>query len=220
MRSIIIIVLIVVFNPNVYAQKEHIIRLKNGSEIRGKIVYTDSSSTRIETRTGSVWSFQSNEIAGIENFVPKVSGKGVFLRAEFGIAGGSQISPSVLFVNGYSFDSHWDLGLAVGYEHFWGWGYVPILVNGRYNILNNHITPYVDILAGYEMPLSDWDNNKGGLSTGARLGVTRYFGNRLGFSTSLGYRFAYLKETNWWWDDNVTLRVINRFELKFALTFK
>ena len=202
------------------AQYRHVVILKNGSEIRGKILETDSSHTKITTKDGSIWSFQSNKIAGIERFQPKVSGKGVFVRVESGIVGGSQVSPSVLITNGYSFNAHWDVGLAMGYEHYWWDGYIPFMANARYNLLNNYFTPFMDVLVGYQMPLGNWDNNKGGVTTGARIGFTRYLGNRVGFSTSLGYRFAYLKEESGWWDDNVTLRSINRFEIKFGLTFK
>lgn len=203
-----------------FAQRGHTVKLKNGTELRGRLMNADSGQTWIQTRDGSVWVFDNEKVAGIDKFTPKVSGKGVFFRAEAGIVGGTQVSPSVLITNGYSFNHHWDLGLAMGYERYWWEGYVPFLVNARYNLLNNYFTPYVDVLAGYEMPVGNWDNNKGGFSAGARIGFTRYVTNRFGFTTSLGYRFAYLKEENPWWDDNITIRQINRFEVKFGFMFK
>lgn len=203
-----------------FGQKYQLLKLKNGSEVIGQFVDIDSSHTRIKTKDGSIWSFNNTEIATIEEFIPKVSGKGVFIRAESGILGGSQISPSVLITNGYAFNAHWSTGLMLGYEFYWGENYIPLILSGRYNLLNRGFTPFVECLAGYEMPVTDFDDNKGGVTTGARAGITKYIGNRFAFSTSIGYRFAYLKEINGWWDDNVTFREINRFELKFALTFQ
>ena len=169
---------------------------------------------------GSVFFYEAKEIAGTGKFQPKVSGKGIFLRAETGIVGGTQVSPSILVTNGYSFNPHWDTGLTVGWERY-GWSsYVPFLASGRFNLLNRYFTPYIDVIGGYVMPTSNWDRNKGGFTTGIRLGFTRYLNNRFGFSTSIGYRYVYLKAIDNWWDDFVTIRQLNRFELKFALTFK
>ena len=205
---------------SIYAQRNHVVTLENGSEIRGKLLDTDANSTKLKTKDGSIWSFATNEIASIDKFQPRVSGKGVFLRAEVGLLGGSQLSPSVQIINGFSFDSHWDLGLGIGWEQYWWDHYIPISANMRYNILNNHFTPFVDVMAGYVMPMGNFDSNKGGFSSGAKIGFTKHLSDRFSFSTSAGYRFAVLQENNPWWDDFITIREIHRFELKFGLTFK
>ncbi|UKN03660.1 hypothetical protein K6119_09055 [Paracrocinitomix mangrovi] len=219
MKSLLLI-LLTLSTSVLFAQQDRTVKLKNGSEIRGRLLDLDSTGVRLQTKDGSIWSFASNEVAGIEKFTPKVSGKGIFLRAEVGVVGGSELSPSILFSNGYSFNEHWDVGLAIGWENYFWDAYVPFLATGRYNILNKHWTPFVEVSTGYLMPMRNWDNNSGGLGSGVKLGYTKYFGNRMGFSTSLGYRYAYLKEVNSWWDDFITIRHANRIELKFALTFK
>lgn len=216
----IVTILIIILSGSVIAQNNYSIKLKNGSEIRGNLMEVDSSGAKIKTHDGSIWAYSNNEIVGIEKFVPKVSGKGVFVRAEIGIVGGPQVSPSIQIINGFSFNSHIDLGLGIGFETF-GWnGYVPILSTFRYNLFEKHFTPFIDVVAGYEMPLRNFNSDKGGFTSGAKLGFTRQLGNRYAFSTSAGYRFAYLKEVNLWWDDFTTLREMHRFEIKFGLTFK
>lgn len=203
-----------------FSQSDRVVKLKNGSEIRGTIQDTNEEQTTLLTRDGSILVFKSEEIVSIEKFVPKVSSAGVFTRASIGILGGDQISPSIQLTNGYSFNPHWDLGLKTGIESFWGNWFVPVMASARFNLLKRAFTPFVNIDGGYEVPMSNWEGNKGGITTGASLGVTKICGNRLGFSTSLGYRFARLVEENQWWDDFRTIRQINRVELRFAFTFK
>ncbi|MFT4601942.1 MAG: hypothetical protein ACI857_002128 [Arenicella sp.] len=208
------------FSVVAHAQKKSVIKLKNGSEIKGHIIDTNENETKIETKDGSVFVFKSEEIAGIEESLLKVSGKGVYTRASLGMLGGEQFSPSFQLANGYSFNANWDLGLLLGAEKVVGSWYVPVMVNGRYNLLKRPNTPFLDISAGYQMPLQNWENDKGGFTGGASLGFSRLVGDRIGLSTSLGYRYGYLVENSNWWDDFVTIRQINRFDLRFAITFK
>ena len=214
------IVIILFFSMSAVAQKKSVIKLKNGSEIKGQILDTNEKQTKIQTKDGSVFVFKSEEIAGIEESILKVSGKGVYTRASLGMLGGEQFSPSFQLANGYSFNPNWDVGLVFGAEKVaFNW-YVPIMANGRYNILKRINTPFLDVSAGYQMPMQNWENDKGGFTGGASVGFTRFLGNRIGLSTSLGYRYGYLVENNGWWDDFVTIRQINRFDLRFAITFK
>ena len=167
-----------------------------------------------------IWVFQNKEIAKIDRFVPKVSSTGVYSRASLGILGGENFSPSFQLTNGYSFNPHWDLGLTIGVESvFWDW-YVPTLAQGRFNLLDRHFTPFVDVAAGYMAPFRNWDNDKGGFTCGGAIGITKYVSNRVGINTSIGYRYARMVELNPWWDDFTTIRQLNRIELRFAITFK
>jgi hypothetical protein len=215
-----IIVLVILIGCCTHAQISSVVVLKNGSEIRGKIIEQNETKVKIRTKDGSIWSYSTAEIAIIDKYQPKVSGPGIFMRVNGGIMGGSQVSPSFHLVNGYSINSHWDVGLGVGIESLWWDGYIPFFLNGRYNLLNKTATPFVDVIAGYEMPFSNWEINKGGFTTGTKIGFTKYLANRIGFSTSIGYRFAYLVEENNWWDDFRTIREINRIEVSVGFTFK
>ena len=203
-----------------HAQRTQLIVLNNGSEIRGRIQTTDEYQTKILMKDGSIIAYGSDEIASIEKYVPKVSSTGAFMRASLGVMGGEEVSPSFLLTNGYSFSPHWDAGIAVGFEVFQSSGFMPILATGRFNLLKSHFTPFVDVVAGYEMPLRNWDSNKGGFSAGARIGLTKYLGNKVGFSSSFGYRFAQTIEKSLWWDDFKTVRQFNRYEIRLEFTFK
>jgi hypothetical protein len=214
------IVFILLFSIIGFSQSDRVVKLKNGSEIRGTIQESNEEQTTLLTRDGSILVFKSDQIASIEKFVPKVSSAGVFTRASIGILGGDQLSPSIQLTNGYSFSPHWDLGFKTGLETFWLNWYVPVLASARFNLLKRPFTPYVNIEGGYEVPMSNWSGNKGGITTSASIGVTKVYGHRFGFSTSIGYRFARLVEENQWWDDFRTIRQINRVELRFAFTFK
>jgi hypothetical protein len=220
MMKALITTTLIVFGLQGFAQRNQLIELNNGSQIKGKIIDTNEQQTKIETRDGSVWVFQSNEIAKIGSYVPKVSSTGVYSRASLGILGGENFSPSFQLTNGYSFNSHWDLGMTVGVETvFWDW-YVPTLVQGRFNLLDRHFTPFVDVAAGYMAPFRNWDNDKGGFTCGGALGITKFVSNRMGITTSVGYRYARMVELSPWWDDFRTIRQLNRIELRFAITFK
>lgn len=208
------------FGLQSFAQRNHILELHNGSQIKGKILETNEKQTKIETKDGSVWVFQDEEIAEISSYVPKVSSTGVYSRASLGILGGENFSPSFQLTNGYSFNSHWDLGMTIGVESvFWDW-YVPVLAQGRFNLFEGHFTPFVDLAAGYMTPFSNWDFDKGGFTCGGAMGITKYVSNRVGVTTSIGYRYARMVELNPWWDDFTTIRQLNRIELRLAITFK
>lgn len=220
MKTFIFTLLILASSALSFSQRTHLLILKNGSEIRGKIQETNENQTSILMKDGSILVYKSNEIVSIEKYVPKVSSTGAFMRASLGMMGGEQLSPSFLLTNGYSFSPHWDAGIAVGFEVFQNTGFVPILATGRFNLLQNHFTPFVDLTAGYEMPIRNWNSNKGGFSSGARIGITKYLGNKVGFSSSFGYRFAQTVEKSPWWDDFKTVRQFNRYEIRFEFTFK
>ncbi|MEO9533990.1 MAG: hypothetical protein ABJG68_03260 [Crocinitomicaceae bacterium] len=219
MRKLLVILICCVAFTG-FSQADRVVKLKNGSEIRGTIQNTNENQTTLLTRDGSILVFKSEEIASIEKFVPKVSSAGVFTRASIGVLGGDQLSPSIQLTNGYSFNPHWDLGFKTGIETIWWNWYVPVMASARYNLLKRSFTPFVNVDGGYEIPMSNWEGNKGGITSSASIGVTKVFGNRVGFSTSVGYRFARLVEENQWWDDFRTIRQINRVELRFAFTFK
>ena len=219
-KSTIILLAMLCISLVPYTQQSDVLKMKNGSEIRGTILEKNDESIKIQTKDGSIWSYPTEDVVAIGKYEPKVSGPGFYLRANVGMMGGDNVSPSFHLVNGYSFNSHWDVGFGLGLESFAWNGYIPVFVESRYNLLNKNYTPFISVMSGYEMPVGNWDSNKGGFTAGARIGFTRYLGNHVGFSTSVGYRFAYLTEVNSWWDDFETIREINRFEIRLGLTFK
>lgn len=136
---------------------DEVVYLRNGSEIRGSVIeYTSGKTIKIQTRDGSIFVFQSNEVeriskvqypkertAGIEQghrwFVEIAETIGECYRAEVSGIYGYQIYPK-LFVGG-------GLGLHIypdeaAYE-------VPIFADIRYDFINRRATPFVDVRGGY-----------------------------------------------------------------------
>jgi hypothetical protein len=204
----------------VSAQKNSLVKLKNGSAIRGEVLKNDTSGVSIETKDGSLWNFSAGEVLSIEESTINVNSKGFYNRTSLGVLGGSEIGGSVRTVNGYSFNRHWEIGLGLGLESFTWTPYIPIFLEGRYSLFTGATRPFVSAHAGYELPLRDLEFNKGGLTTGLDLGVTHYFSNHIGISTSAGYRFAILKANSQWWEDFSTISQINRFEIRLGLVFR
>lgn len=214
--SILAIFLVVIAS----AQKNSLVKLKNGSAIRGEVLKNDTTGVSIETKDGSLWNFSASEVLSIEESTINVNSKGFYNRTSLGVLGGSEIGISLRTVNGYSFNRHWEVGLGLGLDRFLWTPYIPIFVEGRYSLFTGATRPFVSAHAGYELPLRNLEFNKGGLTTGIDLGVTHYFSNHLGISTSAGYRFAILKENSQWWDDFATISQISRFEIRLGLVFR
>lgn len=203
-----------------YGQNNSLVHLKNGSAIRGEVTKNDSTGVSIRTKDGSYWNFSVEEVVSVEKYSVDINNKGFYNRTSVGVMGGSQIGSSVRIVNGYSFNRHWETGLGVGLERFTWTPYIPVFIEGRYSLFSGSTRPFISAHAGYELPLQNFEFNKGGLTTGIDLGITHYFSNHIGISTSAGYRFAYLKEMNMWWEDFATITQINRFEIRLGLVFR
>ena len=216
--AIILVLLVLTFSAS--SQMNSRVYLKNGSIVKGEVLQNDETGVRVRTRDGSYWNFDPEEVVSVEKYIPTVSRKGFYNRTSLGVLGGDFFSPSLHIVNGYSFNSHWEAGFGLGLETFTWSGYVPLFLEGRYTVLDGRTSPYASVMAGYEMPTTQWSYNKGGFTTGLQVGMTHYFSDHVGIVTSIGYRFAYLKEVNWWWEEWETIRLANRYEMRFGFVFR
>ena len=74
----------------------------------------------------------------------------------------------------------------------------------------------------YEMPYQNLGTNKGGFTCGGKVGFTYFVNQHIGISTSIGYRYAHLRdESNWWgWEDFTTITDVNRIEFRVGMVFK
>lgn len=202
-----------------FAQTGMVVHLKNGSAVRGELISEDSTGVKIRTRDGSYYNYSLSEIESIEKFTPSISKSGFYNKTSVGVLGGAQISGSLNVVNGYAFNEHFEAGFGLGIESFVWDPYIPVFLEGRFNFLTGRTRPYVSATAGYEVPLIDIGNMLGGLTTGAEIGMTHYFAQHVGISTSIGYRFLYLKERSWW-DDSFISREMHRFEVRLGFVFR
>ncbi len=216
-----LLILVVLFGTTAMGQYKDLIQLKNGSSVRGRVIEKNEQQVKIRTRDGSILVFNAADVIGIDDFRPEVSSSGYYLDAGMGLLGGpGRGSFSGQLVQGYAFSRHWQAGVGLGFETAAFNSYVPVFAEGKFNWLNKATSPFVKLMGGYMVPMNFTQSN-GGFTLGAALGYTIYLSHRLGLTTSLGYRFARLVErNNWWWDEFETIRQLNRFEVRFGLTFR
>ena len=202
-----------------YAQKDQKVVLKNGSELKGSIVEQDNDKIHLKMKDGSVFVYQRTEIESIEKYIPVVESKGYFFRPSMGVAGGEQFSLSLHLLNGYRFNKFFEVGLGFGIENLWS-GYVPVFGEGRFYIPKTNGKLFVYGMAGYEMPINGWDWDKGGFTTGGGAGMQHTITEHFSFYTQVGYRYAHLKQRNWWGDDSFIINNVNRIELRIGFNIK
>lgn len=220
MKKLILIIFSLIAVLAVSAQKNSQVVLKNGSIIKGEILEENEKGVKIKTKDGSVWNYTKDEIESVGQYDPDWKSSKFYSSMTFGLMPSQQFSGSFHLVNGYVLNPHWNFGVGVGVEGFGNRGYMPVFLNAKYNVMSSLSTPYVSVIAGYDLSLTNTDLNKGGFTTGLQLGLDHFFSQHVGISTSVGYRYAYLKIQNSWWDDFVTVREVNRFEMRFGLIFK
>ena len=137
-----------------------------------------------------------------------------------GLLPGQAVSPSFHMVNGFNMNQKWQFGVGMGVESFANNTYLPLFGQSRYNFMSSLSTPFISVMAGYNFALRNTEFNKGGFTTGLQIGLDHYFSDHVGLSTSVGYRYAYLKINNAWWEDFSTIREINRLEFRLGIIFK
>ena len=136
-----------------------------------------------------------------------------------GIMPSDDLGVSFQVVNGYVLNQKWNFGFGIGIENL-GWeSYVPLILETKYNLGVKKSTPYISVMAGYDLSLNNGFEN-GGFTTGAKFGLDHFFSQHVGVTTNIGYRYAYLRTANGWWDDFITIREVNRLEFRFGLIFK
>ena len=220
MKYIIFIVLNLAFSLASLAQKNSQVELKNGSVIKGEIMENNEQGIKIKTKDGSIWFYEKNEIKSFGEYNPEWHNSKFYSSLTFGLMPGQQFSGSFHLINGYKLNPHWNFGVGIGAEGFGNRGYLPVFLHAKYNLMSTLSTPYISVIGGYDLSLTNIQFNKGGFTTGIQLGLDHFFSQHVGISTSVGYRYAYLKIQNSWWDDFVTIREVNRFEMRFGLIFK
>lgn len=221
-KQIIILIVICTFYSSAWTQND-LVTLKNGSAIRGKILAETTESVQIKTKDGSIWNYAQAEIESIGKYKPMVPQLGYYNQTSISLLGGSDLSASFQVINGYSFNPHWGLGIGLGIESFRGRTYAPIFIDGQYTLNDNTFSPFGALSFGYDIATQNAEYNKGGLFGNARIGMRGQLGEHIGILTSIGYRYAYLRQDLWhWWDTEPVLEItrINRFEFRFGFIFR
>lgn len=185
---------------------DEVVYLKNGSEIRGSVIeYTSGETIKIQTRDGSVFVFQSNEVerisivrnikektAGLEQghrwFVEYAETIGECSRIELSGVYGYQIRPKLFIGGGVGFHYYFDED---AYE-------APIFVDVRYDFINRRATPFVDVRGGYTV--GTYFGPYCSPTVGARIRL----GNWGAINIGAGYTMQFLEDYN---EGGLTIRV-------------
>lgn len=223
MKNLIVILLMLTATFS-FSQRMKVVVLKNGSEIRGRVVDSETDKVKLQKSDGSIMVFDQTEVQSVEEFGSKVSRSGYFFRFDGGILGGADdASPSLHVVNGYAINNRWQLGVSTGIESMRGDGYLPTYLTARMYLLKDRkSSPFIYGKSGYALPVTNWNSRKGGYIGGVGMGIShgfQIFGQLFEMNTSVGYRFGWLRQTGWW-DDFMEVTQINRFEIRFGLTIR
>lgn len=195
-----------------------IVRLKNGSFIRGTILeYIVDDHIKIKTEEGKIYEYPASELLRTESAskgVPKtytVKTKGYYNFTTFGLMFGRNsyyglaANPGIYMVNGWQLNPHLLVGLGTGLEFLDYGGKVPLTIDARWNLLKGLVTPVVGLNVGYTLAMRsrayivDWWSDQqvmksyGGITTGLNFGIRGYCGPHFGLTASAGYRFQKLK---------------------------
>ena len=209
------LVILILASIHVKAQND-IVRLQNGSVIRGTIIeYIVGDHVRIKTEEGNVYEYKSSEVlrTSVEGKgINSVKPKGYYNITSLGLAIGNgnhglRAAPSLTMVNGWKWNSRWMTGLGAGLELMNDYPMLPLYADTRYLIMKENFTPFVGAMAGYNVSLSHnnyqyydffynpYRQNKGGPTAGIQFGFISNVGEHLGITANFGYRFQSITTT-------------------------
>jgi len=175
-----------------FAQRwEDVVYLRNGSVIRGKLTQPQPpGKVQIESNR-NLWVFSQQEVLRLtqERYSPNWTSKGYYGLTETGLLIGasayngvnSEQSFRLEMVNGYRFHRLLAAGAGIGVNFYQESHLIPLYAELRGELLNQQLTPFYVVQAGYGLPLSGqikdeqaWGPNAqadGGWMYGAGLGL-------------------------------------------------
>jgi hypothetical protein len=139
-------------------------------------------------------------------------------------------------INGYQFSPYFSMGVGVGCnryanytlrpgrngnEYLWkGGGFeIPVFLDIRVNFINNSLTPFMSVDAGYSFPIG-YDYFYGGFFVNPSFGVKHFISAKTAFNVSIGYRYYSNTFDLYSWGHYIPLKQIyNLFTLKTGFTF-
>ncbi len=192
---------------SVSVQAQDVVKLKDGSFIRGTIIeYIAGDHVRIKTEEGKVYEYPADAIARTDvgnagtgrsasTLVPKT--KGFYNITGLGLSIGNYYSslranPGLYTVNGWQWTPHLMTGIGTGIEYLNYAVRVPLTADVRWKFGKGNVNAYVGASAGYTV--SAKANNRyyydgyttqnsreyGGITTGAKVGFMTQIGAHLG----------------------------------------
>lgn len=149
LKKLLLILIAIFISAQVVAQhRDEVVYLKNGSEIRGTVIqYKPGEKIRIQTRDGSLFVYQMDEVDHLSKNIRPRSSTSLLGRGYRGFAdAGFTIPIGIDFTttHGYQIDKHFFVGAGVGcsIQSF------PVFAAARYDILDRHVTPALEVRWG------------------------------------------------------------------------
>jgi len=209
MKKIIITLLLIILSMAFAKELQDVVRLKNGSVIRGTIVkQIPSKSISIETRDGNLFVYQMDEIEEIAKEEARGSslssdrdGKayGLFnIPYAFGTGddAGDTYMIGAKIIGGKQINNNFALGIGSGFNYMGATGeghghiiYLPLYADLRINFTTNETTPYLFVNPGYGFVASvtgDGDYS-GGFYLNTGLGIRTKINESSDFDFSVSY---------------------------------
>lgn len=237
------IVILLLLSSFASAQKfEDVVYLKNGSIIRGQIIENiPDQYVKIQVAGGSIWVFQKDDILRISHEIPvkyqkiyEEKSKGFYNSSMLGlIVGGysyyyNPVSLSLQITNGYKWQNKLYAGFTTGFE-FLKIPAMPLRLEGRWDIFDSRISPYLKFSSGYIFPLDgthteEWEYNyKGGFSFCPALGFRSYFSLNSGLDLHFGFLYEelYSKRFDTYLNTTIDRReIFNRIYFSIGFIFR
>lgn len=185
-------------------EMQEVVYLKNGSIIRGTIIeQVPDKSLKIQTNDGSIFAYEMAEVekiskeqtttslqrkrsAAVQNRNGVQRGYRGFVELGYTVGTSDWDDTNrIEFAtsHGYQFNPYFYAGLGIGvhYYHENAEVGIPIFADLRTDILNNWITPYVDLKIGYTV------NDGTGFYMSPTVGCRFGFANNRALSLGIGY---------------------------------
>ena len=220
---VILIKLLVIFcwvDLSAQHLNEDVIYHRNGSVVRGKIIYRTQDSIRMETNCNNVFVFATVNLLEIKSEPAKKksrfvvepfsngNSKGVYSYTSIGVlTGNSEVIDDQTFsvhTNiGYEFSQWLGVGIVVGIEHL-KTEILPVYLSLKSHLFNKSNSPFVNFKIGYSFPVSKTKEKdeyieytyEGGLCLGFDIGVSTFRTKNYAFTITAGYQYQLIKETS------------------------
>jgi hypothetical protein len=211
-RILFFLIILIVISPQSIAQRgRDALYLKNGSIVHGKLIEIKNGQYSISTSEGLLFTFSTDEvekfILGEQSEQKEVkindpNGFGFGIESGFLISSGGKNFPLLFSFNlmaTYTLNTRNTFSFATGAELF-DQVYMPLIMEYRFNILKNNVSPFIYIRGGGLLSLSvddEYEDYKGGWTFGAGTGFRWPIG---GFESyiRLGYRYGFtVRDTNY-----------------------
>ncbi|MDA3894029.1 MAG: hypothetical protein PF517_20405 [Salinivirgaceae bacterium] len=225
-----------IISASVFTQTTDVLYLKNGSQIKGKVLEQTEEKTSIETCCGSILVYEANTIEKVETLNTPLAGyikkSGYFNYTSMGMLMGSEENDkrsifSVLMEHHYQINPFLSFGGIMGIEYY-NESVAPL--GGVVKMLlpmNGKSSLFIGISGGYLMPLEDAKTNdyfevtdtKGGPFANTEIGIIIPSEKSVNMYLALGYRYNELNyvRKDWYYGDVERKITYNRLSIKIGM---